>query len=217
MVAVPMKPEYGPTLGRLLAPWWLRCSALTRRVLIACGMVLLVGVVALVLTLLNSTYAHGGPVPFSFAYRGLYGVAPEPGGYVRIEKRTASGRLEYSLAVDPLTLPPYVGDLSGELPMYASSYIEELRRRYPDFVLIGEGKTRVNTVPAYDVLYTARVEGRTMYGKNVLLVAERPAGRREGVDIVMLTAPGASRQIEGPIEVGTTGVLMRPLRSFNLG
>jgi hypothetical protein len=217
MVAVPIKPEYGPTLGRLLAPWWHRCSVLTRRVLIACGVVLLAGVVALVLTLLNATYSHGSPVPFSFAYRGLYSVAPEPGGYVRIEKRTASRRLEYSLAVDPLTLPPYVGDLSGELPMYASGYIEQLRRSYPDFVLIGEGKTRVNTVPAYDVLYTARVEGRTMYGKNVLLVAEHPVGRRAGVDIVMLTAPGASRQIEGPIEVGTTGVLMRPLRSFNLG
>ncbi len=212
-----MKPEYGPTLGRLLAPWWHELSALARRTLIACAVVVLAGVVALVLTLLNATYAHGGPVPFSFSYRGLYSVAPEAGGYVRIQKRSASGRLLYSFAVNPLTLPPYSGDLSGELPLYASSYIELVRRRYPGFVLIGEGKTRVNTVPAYDILYTRTVEGREMYGKDVLLVAERPAGPRRGVDIVMLTAPGASRQILGPMEIGTTGVLMRPLRGFSLG
>ena len=69
----------------------------------------------------------------------------------------------------------------------------------PDFVLRGEGKTRVNTVPAYDVLYTATVEGREMYGRDVLLLPER-AGAREGVEIVMLTAPRrepAGRRADG--------------------
>ena len=34
---------------------------------------------------------------------------------------------------------------------------------------------------------------------------------------VLLTAAGINHQIEGPMEVGSTGVLERPLRSFNIG
>ena len=215
-MAVPMKPGYGPTLGQLLAPRWQAASPWTRRVVRAgCALFVVLAAVA-VLTLLNSTYSHTGRVPFSFSYRGLYRTKPEPGGYVRIERRTGGGALQYSFAVNPLVLPPYSGDLSADLPVYAARYIDGLRRRRSDFVLRGEGKTRVNAVPAYDVLYTATVEGREMYGRDVLLLPER-AGAREGVDIVMLTAPGASRQVEGPMEVGTTGLLLRPLRGFTLG
>jgi hypothetical protein len=216
MAAVPMKPEFGPTLGQLLAPRWRATAPFTRRALLLAALVLLVGVVGLALTLLNSTFSHGGRVPFSFSYRGLSRVAPDPGGYVRLQARGKSGALKYSFAVDPLVLPPYSGDLSGELPVFAASYIRQLQRRSSGFVLRGEGKTRVNTVPAYDVLYTAVVEGRPMYGRDVLLLPER-SGAREGVDLVMLTAPGASRQILTPLEVASTGVLLRPLRSFTLG
>jgi len=214
-MAVPMKPGYGPTLGQLLAPRWRAASPWKRRAVWAVCALLAVLVAAGVLTLLDSTYSHGGRVPFSFSYRGLYRTRPEPGGFVRIERR-AGGRLEYSFAVNPLVLPPYSGDLAAELPVYADRYIAGLRGRYRDFVLRGEGKTRVNTVPAYDVLYTATVEGREMYGRDALLLPER-AGAREGVGIVMLTAPGASRQVDGPNEVGTVGLLQRPLRSFTLG
>jgi hypothetical protein len=211
-----MKPEYGPTLGRLLAPRWHAASPLTRRLVWGAGAALAVLAAALVLTLLDSTYSRGGRVPFSFSYRGLHRVAPEPGGYVRIEKRTAGGKLAYSFAVAPITLPPYTGEPSGELPLYADAYVEAQRRRRSGFVLRGEGKTKVNTRPAYDVLYTATVEGREMYGRDILLVPERP-GAREGVAIVMLTAPGVSKQVDGPMEVATTGVLVGPLRSFSLG
>ncbi len=55
-----------------------------------------------------------------------------------------------------------------------------------------------------------------MYGRDVLLLPQRK-GVREGVAIAMLTAAGASRQVDGPIEVGTTGVLCRPLRGFSIG
>jgi hypothetical protein len=216
MTAVPLKPEYGPTLGQLLTPWWRRSSALVRRTVIGAAVVLAIGAGALVLTLLNSTYSHGGAAPFSFSYRGLYSVKPAPGDYVHIQQRGAGGALQYSLAVAPLTLPAYSGDLSGELPLYASGYIRALRARYPHLILRGEGKTRVNTVPAYDVLYTAPVDGRTMYGKDILLLPEHP-GARSGVVLKLLTAAGASRQIEGPMEVGSTGVLERPLRSFEIG
>lgn len=211
-----MKQEYGPTLGRLLSPRWRAASPLVRRVVIAAGVGLLVLAVAVVLTLENATFSHGGRVPFGFAYRGLWRVAPDPGGYVKIERRRASGALEDSYAVEPLSLPPYSGELSGELPVYAAGYIRSLAQRHAGFVLRGEGKTRVNTVPAYQVLYTAQVEGRTMYGRDVLLLPER-AGAREGVEIVMLTSPTANAQVDSPLEVASTGVLLRPLKTFSFG
>src|SRR6478736_3157243 len=121
MAAVPIKPEYGPTLGSLLAPRWRALPAPARRAALAASVLLVVGAVALVLALLDASYSHGGRVPFGFRYRSLYRVAPDPGGYVRIEKRGADGALQYSLAVDPITLPPYRGELSGEMPIYATS------------------------------------------------------------------------------------------------
>jgi hypothetical protein len=74
----------------------------------------------------------------------------------------------------------------------------------------------VNAALAYHVLYSANVEGRRMFGRDVLLLPQRP-GAREGVDIVMLTAPRANPLVTSPLEVATAGVLVRPLKSFTLG
>jgi hypothetical protein len=216
MAAIPIKPEYGPTLGELLAPRWRRAGRGMRRAVIAAVLLLAVGLVALVLTLQNAHYSRGGVTPFRFSYRGLYRTAPGPGEYVRVEQRSADGRLLYSFAVAPLRLPAYKGELSGELPIYAAAYIRRQRRLVGGFVFRGEGKTKVNTVPAYDVLYTRRVGGEEIYERDILLLPERQ-GARDGVDILLMTAAGASRQIDGPIEVGTVGILVRPLRSFTLG
>ncbi len=216
MVAVPVKAEYGPTLGRLLSPRWRAASPLTRALVWA----LVAGFVALALgaflTLENTHYSRGGRVPFSFYYRGIYRAAPQPGEWVRLERHGAGGRLEDSFSVRPLLLPPYSGALSGELPLYAAGYIRMLRSRDADFVLRGEGKTRVNAVPAYNVDYTTRIAGRTMYGRDVLLVAQKP-GEREGVNIVMLTSPTANSQVTSPLEVASAGVLLKPLKTFTLG
>jgi hypothetical protein len=40
---------------------------------------------------------------------------------------------------------------------------------------------------------------------------------REGVVIAMLTSPTASAQVSSPLEVGETGVLLRPLKNFAFG
>jgi hypothetical protein len=216
MAAVPIKPEYGPTLGRLLSPRWRASSKAVRRTVTVALAGLLALALAAALSLLNAKYSHGGKVPFSFSYRSLYRVAPDPGGYVKIQRHGAHGRLEDSFAVEPLRLPPYSGGLSGELPLYAAGYIQGLRARYVDFVLRAEGKTRVNTVPAYQVLYTALIDGQTMWGRDVLLLPDRP-GAREGVDIVMLTSPTASSQVTSPLEVASAGVLLKPLKTLTLG
>jgi hypothetical protein len=215
MVAIPLKPEYGPTLGRLLAPRWHAASSAARAVAIVCGAGLLAGLIAAGLTLEDAKYSHGGPVPFSFDYRDLYRTAPEPGGYVKVQRRGPDGRLEDSFAVGPLRLPPYSGVLSGELPLYASGYIRALSRRYAGFVLRGEGKTRVNKVPAYDIVYTALVAGHKTYGRDVLLLPERE-GVRSGVDIAMLAYKATGSHVDSPVEAGGSGVLATPLKSFSL-
>jgi hypothetical protein len=212
-----MKPEYGPTLGRLLAPRWRAASRLARAATIAAGVGLAVALAAVALTLLNARFSHGGRVPFSFQYRDLYRVAPDPGGFVKVQSRWPDGELKYSFAVDPLLLPAYSIAASGELPLYAAALIRTLAQRSQDFALRGEGKTTVNKqLTGYEVLYTADVEGRPMYGRDVLLLPPR-AREREGVNIVMLTSPTASSQITSPVEVGSTGVLLKPLKSFTFG
>jgi hypothetical protein len=217
MVALPMKPEYGPTLGRLLAPRWNVAARLTRAAAVAVG----VGVVALLLaaglTLENAHYAHGGPVPFSFSYRGLYRVAPERGGYVRVQSRWPDGELKYSYAVAPARLPRYSGAVTGELPLFAASYVRALSRRYSDFALRGEGKSKINnTLTGYQVAYSAEIEGEQMYARDVLMVPEGE-GVREGVVIRMLTAQDASQQVTSALEVAQSGVLLRPLKTFSFG
>lgn len=218
MSALPIKPEYGPTLGRLLSPRWHAASQPARVAICAAGALALAAVAAIVLTLLPAGYSHGGGVPFSFSYKDLYRVAPEPGGYVRLQARYPDGSLKYSFAVNPLELPPYSGGLSGELPVYASGYADRLRTRFPDVVLRGQGKTRVNSVPGYEVVYTTRIDGRQMYGRNILLLPEQP-GVRRGVEIVMLAAEGAESGVRSPLEVASNegAVLLRPLKAFSFG
>lgn len=216
MVAVPIKPEYGPTLGRLLSPRWRAASPLARGLVRAGVIGLITLLVGIFLTLENAHYSQGGPTPFSFSYRGLYRAAPDPGEYVKLERHRSDGRLEDSYAVESLALPPYSGGQTGELALYAAGYIAHLRASDRDFVLRGEGKTRVNAVPAYQVVYTTTLEGQEMYGRNVLLLPQRPRARR-GVKIVMLTSPTANAQVTSPLEVASEGVLLRPLKTFTLG
>ena len=217
MAALAVRSEYGPSLARLLAPRWRTTPPRMRALLGVAVALILALVLAVVLTLLNAEYAHGGRVPFSFAYRGLYRVAPEPGGYVRVQRRDRAGALEDSFAVNPLVLPPYAGALSGELPLYATAFIKRVARRYPGFELRGEGKTKLTTTLfGYQIAYTARVEGHELYGRDVLLLPER-TGARVGVDVAMLTTPGENSEVPTPIEVGTAGILERPLKSFAFG
>jgi hypothetical protein len=213
---VPIKPEYGPTLGRLLSPRWRAASRLTRIVVRAGVLGLIALAIGAFFTLENAHYSQGGAVPLSFSYRGLARVHPRPGEYVRLERHSSGGRLEDSFVLEPLVLPAYSGEVTGELPLYAAGYVRELRSQHKDFALQAEGKTRVNTVPAYQISYTAQVDGETMWGRNVLLLAEKP-GIRRGVKIVMLTTPTANKEVISPLEVASEGVLLRPLKTLTLG
>ncbi len=212
-----MKPEYGPSLARLLAPRWRAASGPARTAAIVGVVAVLAALVASALTLENAMFWHGGSVPFGFEYRGLYRVAPDPGGYVKVQSRWPDGSLKYSYAVAPLTLPVYHGELTAEMPLYAAGFVRALSRRYAGFALRAEGKTRVNnTLTGYEVAFFARVEGREMYARDVLLTPEQ-AHPEAGVVVTMLTSPTANAQVSSPLEVGETGVLLRPLKSFAFG
>jgi hypothetical protein len=215
MVALPMKPEYGPTLGRLLAPRWNVAPRLLRLAVITMGVGLVVVLIGAGLTLENAHYSHGAPVPFSFAYRGLYRVTPERGGYVKVESRWPNGELKYSYAVDPLRLPPYSGALTAEIPLFATSYVKALSRRYRDFALSGEGKSKINnTLTGYQVAYSAVLDGEQVYGRDILMVPEG-SGVQDGVVIRILAAKSANVQVTSPREVAQTGILLRPLKTFS--
>ncbi len=217
MTALPMKRGYGPTLGQMLAPWWRAASRLMRTAVVATVVAVVAVAVGAGLTLENARYSHGGDVPFGFSYRDLYSVRPETGEFVKVESRWPNRTLKYSYAVGPLTLPAYAGEAMGELPLYATRFIRALAASLRGFELRGEGKTRVNnTLTGYQVLFTADVQGEQMFGRDVLLLPPR-AGVRNGVVVSMLTSPTASAQVASPMEVGETGVLLRPLKTFAFG
>lgn len=212
MSSIPLKPRYGPTLGRLLGPRWRAFAPVVRGVLIVAGVLLLALAVGGALTVLDASYSHGGRVRFSFKYKGLYRTTPDPGGYVKAI-RSSNGRLRDSFAVAPIVLPPYTGSATGELPLFAAAYTRTLSRRFPHFELKGEGKTRITSALAgYDVRYSALVDGHLMYGRDVMLL---PPGHRvrEGTVLEMLTDEHAS--VARP--VANSGVLEKPLKTFTFG
>ncbi|HEX5308702.1 MAG TPA: hypothetical protein VFW38_06435 [Solirubrobacteraceae bacterium] len=213
MTAIPLKPQHGPTLGRLLEPRWRVARPLTRALVTIAGVLVALLLIVAVLSLLDASYSHGGHTPFGFRYRGLYRTTPDPGGYVKVARHSAEGGIEDSFAVAPLRLPPYAGSVTGELPLRAAAYVHELRRRFAGFRLQGEGKTRItSTLAGYDVRYSALVEGRRLSGRDVILMP-KATHPQAGVVLEMLTSEYAS--VAKP--VATQGVLEKPLKTFSFG
>jgi hypothetical protein len=224
--------EHRPTLGDLLRPRLSRAPRWVRWALVAVVVLVVLFVLWRVFAGGSSGethYVHSSPVVFNFRYPdAMHRVAPRSPEIIRVERRRGSLFLD-SFAVEPLALPPFRGDVSGELPVYAEREIEALRKRFPDeFELTREGKARVNAVPGYDVQFRARLGERRLFGRLVLL-PEPAAGEdlsdasgelenarsRRGVRLLMLATPasGAVR----PRDVGARGNLKTPFRSFRFG
>lgn len=209
---IPLNPEYGPTLGQLLAPSWRRARPGVRLVAAIGGLAVAVLLVVLVASLLDRRFSHDGDIAFSFSYRGLHRTRADPGGYVKIA-RSSGGRLEDSYEVAPLRLAPYHGSSAGALPLAAAGYVDGLTRRFAGFRLEGEGKTRISaSLTGYGVFYSALVDGRKLYGRDVMLLPGRPGARR-GVVVQMLSGERAT--VAKP--VASSGVLEKPLKSFSFG
>ncbi len=217
---VALQSRYGPTLGELLAPRWRRASRASRALVVLAGVLSAVVVLGGVLTLEHPRLSSSGGtgMSFSFSYPGLYRARPAR-GELALVRRTKGGRLEDSFAVAPLELARYRGEPSAALALYATAAIGRLAARHPGFGLRGEGWTQLNSISpyaVYNVFYRARLRGREMYGREVLLLPER-VGARRGVEISMLDAAGSDKQVDSPLLVGAKGVLAGPLGSFALG
>ena len=214
-----VKPQYGPTLPTLLAPRWRAASIGVRGLVVAAVLAVIAMIVAAVMIVGARTLSfvyRGSPVSFNLSYpRALHRVHPPSGSHLRLEGRTPAGRLREWFEVDPLTLGPYAGEVSGQLPVFAATYVAELARRIQGFRLQTETKTRVNLTAGYSVTYSGRIEGQQMYARLVMLV---PAltGARNGVILDMGILPSPAED-PSPDQVATVDVLEKPLRSFRFG
>lgn len=213
MSALPLKPEYRPTLRDVLVPRWRRWS-IWRRLLAVGSLVLVVAVaLAVVFTFQDAAYSRGGAAPFNFRYRGLYRVAPDPGFYVKVARPKVGAATDF-FEVGPLHLPAYSGNIYGVLPLVAADRIRERMTTLKGFDLQGEGRFRQGVSPAYSISYAANWGGRPMYVREILLLPNR-AGVRDGIDLILATRPSDTITTDAP--VATQGPLQLPLRSVNVG
>lgn len=207
-----VQPAHRPTLPELVAPW----PAWARRGLYA---VIAAAALAVVVALAipdddGVDVVRSSPVAFNFRHPPeMRPVEPRPGETLRLE-RTVRGTFIQSFAVAPLELPAYDGEVGGILPAFAAGEIARLKELYPQFELIEEGKTRVNEVAAYTVVWRSRLGKRRLFGRVVLLPEPTPGARR-GVRLLLESTPAAG--VGRAEDVGVRGLNKRPFRSFRFG
>ena len=153
------------------------------------------------------------PVTYNLIYTdALRRVAPRSGETLRLQSRSGPPQ---SFAVRTLRLAPYKGDVTAAMTSLSSLLIERMRAQYTDFVWRGDGRVNINKQPGYQIIFQARVDGRTTYGRRVMLVAKPDPPPREGVDITILAARSPS--VPNLDSVGATGALKTAYRSLRFG
>jgi hypothetical protein len=210
-----VREEFGPTLPELVgrrlgvrprAVWLVLAAAGAVAVAVAAWL-------ALRPDPNESTVVVREPVTYNLIYPdALRRVTPRAGETLRLQSRAG---LPQSFAVHPLRLAPYKGDVSAALTFLSARLIDEMRGQYEDFVWRGDGRVNINKQPGYQIIFQARVGGRTTYGRRVLLVAKPDPPPREGVDLTILAARSPS--VPNLDSVGATGALKIAYRSFRFG
>jgi hypothetical protein len=214
-----VRPEFGPTLPELLGP---RVRALPRAAQVGLALlaaVVLVALVALIRRDTEDNRAHvvvREPIAYNLVYPpSLQRFRPHPGETLRLETPPGTPAPQ-SFAVKPFRLPPYHGDSTGILTLMSANMITRMRSQYPAFVWRGDGRVNYNRQPGYEILFQAKIGGRTTYGRRTMLVPGGDAPPREGVDITMLAA--RSEAIPRVDAVGSaSGALKTAIRSFRFG
>jgi hypothetical protein len=211
-----VKPEFRPTLPDIVRPWAQAHPRAARLGAVAL-LVVVIGVVGLVAR--RGDHRHTvvvkNPIAsFNLVYPdGLVRVAPGQDAALRLESPpSAKHKLAYT--VRPVVLAPYRGNVNGVLPLQASHLIDVMRRSLKDFRLRSEGRARINETGGYGIVFQARIAGRLVYGRRILLFPDTPRPR-QGVDILLLAA--SSPAVPNADAVGNAGPLKTALRSFRLG
>ena len=211
-----VREEFGPTLPELLGGRLGVPARTVWRALAAVGVIVVLVVAWLVFV--RATPGQTGvvvrdPVAYNLVYTdALKRVAPRAGETLRLQTRAGAPQ---SFAVRPLHLAPYKGDVSAALTILSARLIREMSAAYPGFMWRGDGRVNVNKQPGYQIVFQARIGGRTTYGKRVLLVAGPDPPPHEGLDITMLAA--RSPAIPRADAVAANGALKTPYRSLRFG
>jgi hypothetical protein len=208
MLAVNVKPEYGPTLPELVQSRVVRLPGHLRGGLIAVALAVVV-VAGIVITRGGASVlsVRAGSTSFGFSYESMRREATPPGQFALLAARRGS-RLIARIEVGPLDLPAYTGFMSGLEPVVAANAIRSLAAHTPGFVLQSEGPTSVNGLAGYNFTYTRPLDGATYFGRVILLTPQYSADRR-GLTIAMLAEPVLEGVI-GPGRAALAGALYEP-------
>lgn len=207
-----VKPQYGPTMPELV-----RALPRAGRIAVVALVALLV-VLAIVVTLSSrpdeTNVVVRDPVTFNLTYGPQLQRVTRPGALLAL-RRERRGLFLDSYVVRPLALPPYRGAAGGLLPVYAFGYLKGLRKRYGDFDLVLEGRTRINNAIGYQLVLRAKRGTRTLYVRDLLLVPDDPEGARQGVVLELESTPAAGTP--NAVGIGNAGPLKQAMRSFRFG
>jgi hypothetical protein len=210
-----VREEFGPTLPELLGR---RLGVRPRTVWLSLAGLAVVAVTVVAWLALRPDPNRNAvvvrePVAYNLVYPdAMRRVAPRGGETLRLQSRSGPPQ---SFAVSTLRLAPYKGDVSAALTFLSSRLIDEMRAEYQDFVWRGDGRVNVNKQPGYQIVFQARVDGRTTYGRRILLVAAPDPPPREGVDMTILAA--RSPAVPNVDSVAGGGPLKIAYRSFRFG
>lgn len=206
-----VRPEFGPSLWAMAGP----------RARIALVVLAVLGVTLLAWRALGGgepvrrSVVVRAPVGYNLAYASVARrVAPQGSETLRIASAPGT-EAPYFLAVSPLGLPAYRGDVSAELTLMSAKLIDEMRARIPGFKYRGDGRVNVNRQPGYQIVYQARSGGKTVYGKRVLLVPGYDPPPKAGLDITLQAQ--RSDAVPSASAVGLNGALKTSLRSLRFG
>lgn len=232
---------YGPSLPELVGP---RLRALRRWQRVALALALAALVAALAAAVIRhaaelQTYRQTeadsrerglAPIPFHFDHsRTLHHIDPQ-GRYVRLEHRRG-GVLADRFSVSELRLGRQEGQISGFMPIVATTYERKAAHDYPGFRLQFEGRARVNDVEGYQFAFTSRLEqpgktARLLFGRVVMLPEpydltdpdkEYPPGQNPTRGLVITMLATSLDNVPSATRVGDEGLLQRPYRSFRFG
>ncbi len=213
MTSIPLKPQYGPTLGKTAGAALALGGSTVRALVIAAAVGLLALMIALVLSLLNSSYSQGGAVPFSFEYRRPLQDSAKPGrlreGRARLRRQSSRLHMLWRQSRSPrIAVASPASCRWPPLPTRAGWP--------PASPLSGwKGRARLASArrwPAIRCSTPQTPRRKRLYGRDVILIPPHH-GASEGVVVEMLSSEPAS--VSKP--VASSGVLETPLKTFTFG
>ena len=210
-----VRPEFGPTLPALLRERLGIPTPVTVTVVVALTLALVAALLARGGTDGRAQLVHRAAPAFSLLYAPgpLRPATRREGELARLE--LSRRRVSASVAVRPLRPGAHGGLASfAELPVYATRYADDLRRRLAGFELRDEGKARVNDAPGYQVRFRVAGPGRLTFGHDVLRVPTEDAVR-DGV-VLSLRQTGAGEPLRAG-DLRAVAAAKAAFRSFRFG